>query len=61
MEKFVKQQNDYLFGAFEPLLTKLPLIGEQAPVKFECPTDEDMKKFPLDMQIKLTGIVTKFD
>ena len=28
MEKFVKEQNDYLFGAFEPLLTKLEMVGE---------------------------------
>ena len=28
---------------------------------FECPTDEDMKKFPLDMQIKLCGVMTKVD
>ena len=61
MEKFVKEQNDYLFGAFEPLLTKLEMVGEQAPVTFECPTDEDMKKFPLDMQIKLCGVMTKVD
>ena len=62
MEKFVAQQNDYLFGAFEPLLTKLPVIGdERIQSTFECPTNEDMKHFPLDLKIKLTGIVVKAD
>ena len=62
MEKFVAQQNDYLFGAFEPLLTKLPIIGDtQIKSTFECPTNEDMKKFPLDHKIKLSGIAFKVD